>query len=64
MSATTLHGTKQPNYLRQFAQKEDVNYRPHLVHTSQTGPHTRGYSFSTAGVPTGSNFESQAPLET
>ena len=35
------HGTRQPNYLRQFNQKRDVNYQAHLVHTSQTGPHTR-----------------------
>ena len=61
-SSMALHGTRQPNYLRQFTQKEDCNYRKHLVHTSQTGPHTRGYSFSTGGVPTGTNFQSQVIL--
>jgi len=45
-----------PSYLRPFDQTAGPNYRPNLVHGSQTGPSQRGYSFSTRGVPTGPNF--------
>jgi len=48
-----------PIYLQKFEPKmESPNYRPHLVH----GDPDRGYSFSTAGTPTGPNFSTKGSI--
>jgi len=46
----------QPSYLRTYSQNRGPNYRPALVGQSDLGGLMRGVSFSTVGVPTGTNF--------